>query len=752
MSCTRYCGDWRRARMIEWIVSSCFLIAVIIALRYILKGKISLRLQYSLWALVLLRLLVPVSFGSTGFSVMNMLPENPAEAVLSAALSVGVPHDAYTLTEGTIATPEENTAAGVQNETPRCNEGAVTDVEAHVMDWGTIALAVWFTGIAVVGLFLLIFNLRFAARIKKTRRVMNAGEYKLPVYVTNAVDTPCLFGLFHPAIYVTDEAAENEVKLHHALEHEATHFRHGDHIWSILRGVCLALHWYNPLVWWAAVISRRDAELACDEDTIRRIGEGERAEYGRTLIGMTCQKRTALLLAATTMTGSRSSIKERIMLIAKKPKTAFYTLASVVLIAVVAVGCTFTRAENNNGPWSWARDLSQESVTSVELWEANDLRPLSADEITTLVSILNSLKQENFTENKDLVGGTPGYGLRIITSSGEYDLNESIAPAGAFEMSYGDKQWWIDSAALYELWDSAGHASAPAEYGAADIDSIIIDCLNSDGAYAEAAQYNLIECLIKFPAHTLEAVGARDEGIQNWLCWTIAENIKGMALDAGDALTADGLSENGRHACALIIEYLSEDKEAPESWRQIYLDFWKETLSVRANDGEILGIGLMDFNFDGVPELAVWQPSASASEFAVLYYTDGTQTYHNIGSGYNAVLCSGHLSDYTLTETPPPTFWLVRSRETDAHFWCVHSQNGQDDKIWGGYQLLYADDERLVGSYESDAGAQEAWEAFDSRYEIVDLDYSAFVLSVLAGDSLDTASVNALLNSWRPFN
>ena len=51
-------------RMLEWIVSSAALLAVLIALRQVLKGKISLRLQYALWGLALLRLLIPFSFGS----------------------------------------------------------------------------------------------------------------------------------------------------------------------------------------------------------------------------------------------------------------------------------------------------------------------------------------------------------------------------------------------------------------------------------------------------------------------------------------------------------------------------------------------------------------------------------------------------------------------------------------------------------------------------------------------------------------
>jgi hypothetical protein len=95
-------------------------------------------------------------------------------------------------------------------------------------------------------------------------------------------------------------------------------------------------------VWWGAILARRDCELACDEATIRRLGEEERTAYGRTLIYMTCLKRPALLVTATTMTGSKGSIKERIALIVKKPRTAVITLVAVLLAAAVAVGCTFT--------------------------------------------------------------------------------------------------------------------------------------------------------------------------------------------------------------------------------------------------------------------------------------------------------------------------------------------------------------------------------------------------------------------------
>ena len=60
--------------MTEWIVTSSVLILVVLGLRFALKGKLRLRLQYGLWALVLIRLLIPLSIASP-LSIMNFMPQ-----------------------------------------------------------------------------------------------------------------------------------------------------------------------------------------------------------------------------------------------------------------------------------------------------------------------------------------------------------------------------------------------------------------------------------------------------------------------------------------------------------------------------------------------------------------------------------------------------------------------------------------------------------------------------------------------------
>ena len=335
--------------MMQWIVSSSVLILVVIALRYVLRGKLSLRMQYALWLLVLVRLLVPVSFGASDLSVMNAVPER-APTVQQGTYKqdiVGERNDAPA-NAGTVGIPAQSMSeAAPPNLIQNVTTATVTAPTVEKTDWARIAKTVWLAGAAALGLVFLAVNLRFGKKLRRSRERVEETDACLPVYESGETDTPCLFGVAKPSIYVTPDTRTEAETLRYALAHEQTHYRHGDNLWAVLRGVCLALHWYNPLVWWAAELSRRDAELACDEATIRRIGESERAAYGRTLIRMTCEKRPALLVTATMMTDSGKGLKERISLLVKKPKTAAYTAVAVLLIAGLSVACTFTGGREN---------------------------------------------------------------------------------------------------------------------------------------------------------------------------------------------------------------------------------------------------------------------------------------------------------------------------------------------------------------------------------------------------------------------
>lgn len=369
--------------MIEWIVSSSILILIVAVLRACFKGKLSLRLQYGIWGLVLLRLLIPVSFGSTDFSVENLTDTVQRQPAIQGITEINIPSQSYEAAYEQVV--QEYEAAGIDVDSLQGSDLEALEYEVYDRTQGKtvseiisgILYGIWVAGILVTGTVFAAVNVRFRKKLLASRCELQLEKNHLRVYATDQIDTPCLFGIRKPAIYVTPSVAEEETLLRHTLEHEATHYRHGDHIWAILRCVCLTAHWYNPLVWWAAFLSRQDGELACDEATIQALGEEERAEYGRTLIGMTCQKKSNVLVTATTMAMGKGGLRERIVLIAKKPRMALYTLLIVVVAAAVAVGCTFTGAKEKEPDLTDTQP--QIPISSEPTEEAEETKPTETE-------------------------------------------------------------------------------------------------------------------------------------------------------------------------------------------------------------------------------------------------------------------------------------------------------------------------------------------------------------------------------------
>lgn len=333
--------------MTECIITSSILIVVVISLRLLFKGKISRRLQYALWGLVLLRLLMPFSLLSSPLSVMNVVDTSQitdsisdiqvySDMIRNTEMS---PDEARTVGNGTL---HEIQGYPVESGNGNLRNYIFTDSLDVVL--GRIFKIIWLIGGIATGLWFVAVNIMFYRRLRKTRKAYCAANSILPVYITGGLASPCLFGILHPAIYLTPKAVESEGSTRHVLAHELCHHHHGDHIWSILRGLCLAGWWWNPLVWTAAILSRTDSELACDEAVIKKIGEENRLAYGHTLVDMIAVGKASsdLMFAATTMVSGKRGIKERLNMIIKNPKTFVPAMATVLLIVAVCVGCTFT--------------------------------------------------------------------------------------------------------------------------------------------------------------------------------------------------------------------------------------------------------------------------------------------------------------------------------------------------------------------------------------------------------------------------
>ena len=401
------------------LLTSSILIVLTAALRPLLRGRVDPRVQYALWLAAALRLLVPVNFADSAYSALALLSraEMPAQLVESIG-QTAIPARSYSSAREQVL--EEYRRQGVDEAALTPGDLMSIDSQARELMKGPTlselfrryARPVWLAGAAGTALWFLLVNLRLRRLLRDARPV--EADCPLPVYVSGKLPSPCLCGAVRPAVYVTPAALESPDRLRHVLAHELTHYRHKDHWWAPVRCLCLCAYWFDPLVWWAAALSRQDCELACDEGAVRRLGEGERLSYGRTLVDMIAAGRTPLLRTATTMTGGKRRVQERIRLIARRPKTTAVVVAAAALIVGCAVGCTFTGAPESTA----TLDNLQKRLLDVPEELKADVLVIPADQGDTHLLVRYWLNRDwtDFDEDK-MPDASGGYLLSVNQES-----------------------------------------------------------------------------------------------------------------------------------------------------------------------------------------------------------------------------------------------------------------------------------------------------------------------------------------------
>lgn len=419
--------------MREVLLTSSALILALLAVRKVFRKKISRRVQYALWALVLLRLLIPANLPAVNFSLLSV--SEPARAQVAERLEkepvyvlpVATQKIAVSSSRPHVILPVEGRYSTVTQE-----EGQPAILTSYAFTLEEALDLIWKTGMAGMALWLLASNLGFRRKLRRERIPLELPECGYPVYLVEAgLVSPCLFGLLRPAVYLTPAALESGESLRHVLAHEETHARHLDPLWSLLRSVCLAVYWFDPLVWWAAAASKEDCELACDEGTLRRLGADERVPYGRTLLRLIPVRRSVggVLVAATTMTSDKKRLTERITRIAenRKMKTAALCAALAVTAAVCAVtftGCA-AAAEPVSEPAAPAdpadADKSDEPVLTIPLTDLAPYEPVRVETVfaDALFSDHHGEGHEEHRQNRQRTGG----GCRTTENCGTFAWN-----------------------------------------------------------------------------------------------------------------------------------------------------------------------------------------------------------------------------------------------------------------------------------------------------------------------------------------
>lgn len=347
-------GKW----IIDFLFTSSLLILAILALRFLLRGKVSMRLQYAMWLVVSVKLLIfPVPWIESSLSVLNL-----TETIATDETQTSNTRTDFSFPEGAYVSAPEAEDFYMESSNALQSESADKDTyqnDASISDptsipvpeesiisvfkqyWELIFCVTAGAGTLLIFVLFAVYDDRLNRLLKKNRLPLPLEQDSIPVYLMEGLPSPCLY---RNAIYIPPEVMIDEQKFMHVLAHENCHYKHRDGFWSLVCLLCLACYWWHPLVWVAAHVSRQDCELACDEAAIRLLGEEERIAYGRTLIGLISQKtdlKTHFSLS-TTMTGGKKNMKQRIRQIAKRPKVMIPACVLLVILAGLVLFCTIT--------------------------------------------------------------------------------------------------------------------------------------------------------------------------------------------------------------------------------------------------------------------------------------------------------------------------------------------------------------------------------------------------------------------------
>ena len=152
-------------------------------------------------------------------------------------------------------------------------------------------------------------------------KLRTAVRLEEPVYLSEFVDTPFVFGVLRARIYLPVQMPEGMREP--VIAHEKAHLARRDHLWKILGYFLLAVYWFHPLCWAAYALFCKDMELACDERVIREYDSAQKRAYSEALLECSLKKRTVI---ACPLAFGEVGVKDRIRSVVNYKKPAFWVV------------------------------------------------------------------------------------------------------------------------------------------------------------------------------------------------------------------------------------------------------------------------------------------------------------------------------------------------------------------------------------------------------------------------------------------
>ena len=366
----------------------------VMAVRLVLRKKTSRRALCMLWALVALRLLLPVSL-----TVESPVSLQAEEAPVSRAYHAMQEARTSVPEEAAPAPAESSGAAAAVVPAEPAAESVTLRTFARWLPW------IWVIGMGCMAAYMLLSFIWMRLTLRRAEHIRDN------VYRCTQWSTPFVLGIIAPCIYVPESVSEED--LPQVLAHERCHIRRWDHVVKPFAFLLLAVNWFNPVLWAAYVLLGRDMENACDEMALKNADAAQRAAYSRALVSCAAQPKMA---AVCPLAFGEVAVKERVKNVLGYKKPAIWAAVMVAVAAVIIGACLLTKP---------AEDKSGYPLDAKKLYA---LRTPYVGNNSAVGAILDALGMPEMGDTAD--SGTYAYSIRLDTNREPMGVTVCYAFAG----------------------------------------------------------------------------------------------------------------------------------------------------------------------------------------------------------------------------------------------------------------------------------------------------------------------------------
>ncbi|MEN3004875.1 M56 family metallopeptidase [Dehalobacterium formicoaceticum] len=304
-------------KVLNMSITASLVMIFVMAARLLLK-KAPKIFSYSLWSVVLFRLICPFSFTSA-FSFLKVF--------FHGSRSMDhIPNQIGMMAQPRMETGPDQVNAMINGSLPAA---AVPYSGANPMEMIMFALSlIWVIGMMI----LVVYGVSSYFLLK--RKVSTGMLLKDNVFESEKIAAPFVLGIIRPRIYLPLGLSETEKSF--ILKHEQTHIRRFDYIIKPFAFLVLCIHWFNPIVWISFVLMSRDMEMSCDEQVIKELGTEIKKDYSASLLSLAVNRG---MISGSPLSFGETGVKGRITNVLNYRRPALWVIvAAIILVAAMVIG------------------------------------------------------------------------------------------------------------------------------------------------------------------------------------------------------------------------------------------------------------------------------------------------------------------------------------------------------------------------------------------------------------------------------